>query len=398
MFYRHQNGSPMQLLTPERPIYKLRERRYGEATFPLKVIPLDDELLSSWLIRVALEHKTVPSTFTNLYLPETKNKLWAGDVDLHADDTLLERLSVKAAVPVETLLAMTFRSYEGVLFERLHPATGGTSFLLKMAMRGRWSRSPGIRWCPDCLLEDNCPYFRKKWRLSLFTVCLRHRKYLADRCSCGKSLTLYKSLWLDGRPNCPHCRADLADVAKEYRDVEYSIVDAEERIRQIMDDGYVVMGGVPVYTHLYFRVLHHILRLLMNKKWGGRLWNEVGLELSVSRAKAFERMVIVDQAKLIERAVWLLDEWPERFVDVCRRQRILSSALLHDLVDAPFWYWDVVMREMYRPDRVVSEEEIRAAIKYMKKHGMLINQQRLSRLLGVSEVFRKRKLYGIQLS
>ena len=69
--------------------------------------------------------------------------------------------------------------------------------------------------------------------------------------------------------------------------------------------------------------------------------------------------------------------------------RLWGSALLHDMDDAPFWYWDVVMRELYRPDRVVSEEEIKAAIAYRERHGMPVNERSLSRLLGVNLVFRK---------
>ena len=49
----------------------------------------------------------------------------------------------------------------------------------------------------------------------------------------------------------------------------------------------------------------------------------------------------------------------------------------------PFWYWDVVMRELYRPDRGGADEKnMGGAIAYMEGHGMLTNQQRLSRLLG----------------
>lgn len=63
----------------------------------------------------------------------------------------------------------------------------------------------------------------------------------------------------------------------------------------------------------------------------------------------------------------------------------------HGMSDAPFWYWDVVMKKLYRPDRGMTNEEIRAAIAYMERHDMPVNQQRLSRLLGVYQVFRKRK-------
>lgn len=333
----------MQRLRTDRPIFKIHRRPYGEAEFPVKISPLPDELLSSWLIRLAVLHRTMPSTFTNLYLPETKNKLWAGDVDLHADDDLLMRLAEKAELPVELLRAMTLRSYEGVLFERLHTATGGTPFLLKMAMRGRWSRSPGIRWCPECLAEDNPPYFRKKWRLALFTACLKHRKSQVERCACGRTLTMYKAIWLDGKPCCPVCRFALHDLSGENSEMPARAVGAQEQIRQIMEHGYVVKGGAAVYSHHYFKALHHMLRMLMSRKWGDRLRSEVGLEWVVDNCrKAFERVAIRDQARLLEKAVWLLDEWPWRFVAVCRRQKVWGSALLHDLDDAPFWYWRVV--------------------------------------------------------
>lgn len=380
----------MQPWRSDRPIYKIRERHYGAAEFPLKLKPQEDELLSSWLIRLALEHKTAPATFTNLYLPETKNKLWAGDVDLHADDDLLARLSEKAALSAELLREMTFRSYEGVLFEKLYPDSGGTPFLLKTAMRGRWSRAPGVRWCPECLAEEERPCFRKEWRLALFTVCLKHRKCLVDRCICGRPLTMYKALWLDGKPCCPICRRRLHNADGEGQSVSIGVFQAQEMIQQILDDGYALIDGKPVYSHQYFRVLHHMLRMLISRKWGPRLWVEVGLEGDFGSQKVFEGVAIQGQAQLIEKAVWLLGEWPERIVGICRRQRILSSVLLHDLEAAPFWYWDVVMRELYRPDILVAEEEIKAAIAYMGSHGMPVNQQRLSRLLGVHQVFRKR--------
>lgn len=62
------------------------------------------------------------------------------------------------------------------------------------------------------------------------------------------------------------------------------------------------------------------------------------------RPKAFERVPIQDQARLIEKAVWLLEEWPGRLVGIARRQSIRGSALLHDMEDVPFWYWKEIKR------------------------------------------------------
>jgi len=42
------------------------------------------------------------------------------------------------------------------------------------------------------------------------------------------------------------------------------------RLIKTLDDGTVFIDGSPVYSHLYFRVLHHMLRMLMSRKWGAK--------------------------------------------------------------------------------------------------------------------------------
>jgi hypothetical protein len=374
-------------------VFKVRaENRYAGSKFPLRLRPLDDELLSSWLVRVAILHRTMPMTFTNLYLPQTKNKLWSSDLDLQADGELLSRLSVKAAgIPIALLHSMTLGSYEGYLFDQVYGKTGATQFISPLGMRGRRNTLPGLRFCPECLRGDPQPYFRKIWRLSLSTVCPTHCCYLHDRCPhCSTPLTPYIACHNGQMTDCYKCRRSLLPDQAWLPTVPDGLMDVTKYLLKALDDGIVMIGGSPVYSHLYFRVLHHILQLMMNRKWGDRLCDGARPELSGRLTKMFERMSISDQAKLIERAVWLLNEWPERFVDVCRRQRVLSSALLHDLEVAPFWYWNIVARELYQPERRIADEEIRAAIAYMERRGMLVNQQGLSKLLGVNQVFRKR--------
>jgi len=355
----------MQLLRTDKSIYKIRRRPYGDAAFPLKVRPLDDELLSSWLVRVALEHKTRPTTFTNLYLPETRNKLWAADVDLHADEELLVRLSVKAALPVEMLRSMTFRAYEGVLFERLYPATGGTPFVLRLAMRGRWSRAPGMRWCPQCLTEDEQPYFRKKWRVAIFTLCRKHRRRLVDRCACGRPLTLYKAKWDEGKPYCSKCGACLANVGhfRQKEDLE-SVINGQEQLQGIMGDGYVMMAGVPVYAHLYFAVLHQVMKLMLSKRYGALLREAIPvgdnqkIVFEIKRFQPLETLEIERQELLLQKGVWLLGKWPDRFIRICRTHDLFTSALLRDMKQAPFWYWRLIIDALYYPGLIGTEGEI----------------------------------------
>ena len=176
---------------------------------------------------------------------------------------------------------------------------------------------PGLLFCPECLRGDPQPYFRKIWRLSLSTVCPTHCCYLHDRCpQCSTPLTPYIACRNGQMTDCYKCGRSLLPDQAWLSAVPDELVSVTKHLLKILDDGIVMIGGSPVYSHLYFRVLHHILQLMMNRKWGDRLCDDARPELSGSLTKMFERMSIFDQAKLIERAVWLLNEWPERFVDV----------------------------------------------------------------------------------
>lgn len=334
-------------------VYKIQRRNYGEARFLLHPQPQEDELLSSWLVRVALEHEAAPATFTNLYLPEWRNSLWANDVDLQGDESLLERLETKSGVAKERLFATTLRGYDGYLFERAHGRTGGTLFVGPLGMRGRRSTLPGLRYCPKCLSEDERPYFRRKWRLTFSVACQRHSCYLLDRCQgCGTPLTPYLACRTGCIDICHKCGGRL--VAAEALPVFEAgeTLKVLERLYAVLDDGYVMIGGTPVHSHLYFQVLHQILKMTMSRRAGQRLREGIGLDQQVSpECRAFESVPLHEQAEMIVKAAWLLNDWPERFIDVCQRQNLLSSALLRDMKQAPFWYSRVVIEALYQPDK-----------------------------------------------
>jgi len=384
----------MQRLMTDRPIYKIRKRQYGDAEFPIKVKPLEDELLSSWLIRTALEHKTAPATFTNLYIPETKNKLWSSDIDMHASDGLLAALSFKSALPLEQLRSMTLKAYEGFLFEKLHANTGGTQFINPLGLRGRRSKLPGLRYCPYCLNEDLVPYFRKKWRLAFSVVCLKHKCYLLDRClECGTPIMPYLSCNRGKLGNCYKCEQSILSGKFAVYVDNSDILNSVSALYSTLDKGFILISGQPVSSHLYFQILHQILKLMMSPRYGQNMQNALDFELpDISNLRTFEALPAAIQSQLLNKALWLLDKWPERFIEVCCQEKVFSSELLRDLKQAPFWYWEVVVRLLYHPDRVVSENEFREAIKYMESQGVTILEGTLSNWLGVSQVFRKRHI------
>lgn len=375
-------------------VFKVRgENIYSTYKFPLKLRPEDDELLSSWLVRLSLLHRTMPMTFTNLYMPETRNQFWVADIDLQGDPVLLSAVSAKSGVLPETLHAMTLKSYEGFLVENVYGKTRATKFVNPLALRGRRSTLPGLRYCPLCLREDERQYYRKKWRLAFSVVCTKHHCFLNDRCpKCSTPLTPYLACKAGRLDVCYKCGRVLGNTTISEPDSE-KIVTVVENLYKILDDGYVMRAEVPVYSHLYFSVLHQILRLMLSRHYGLRMREAVGIDsLEVTGCKTFELVPIRDQARMLIKAAWLLEDWPHRFIAICGRQKLFSSSLLKDLEDAPFWYWRVVMEKLYYPDKVITVEEILKATEFMEKRGMPVSELSLSKMLGVRQVFRKRSV------
>ena len=61
--------------------------------FRVRPKPREDELLSSWLVRVARAHLTHTTSFTNMHFKEYKsNIIWQRDLDIWCPDELIERM------------------------------------------------------------------------------------------------------------------------------------------------------------------------------------------------------------------------------------------------------------------------------------------------------------------
>ena len=110
--------------------------------------------------------------------------------------------------------------------------------------------------------------------------------------------------------------------------------------------------GNVVYSRLYFRVLRQLVKLLTQKSGAVRLRTAATEAMNVepngtAAGQHFERMNPAQRGDLLKMASWLLDDWPARFVDLCRRNRIYSSILLRDFESPPFWFWRVVNEHLY---------------------------------------------------
>ena len=162
--------------------------------FRVKPKPQEDELLSSWLVRVAKAHLTHTTSFTNMHFKEYKsNIIWQRDLDIWCPDELIERISFKSGYSKDIIFNMTLRSLEGIVADKI-TGKSNTANIRALGNYCHIKTCGGLMFCPECLKEDKIPYFRKIWRLKKYTICKKHNIELLDRCSnCLSPLTISKS-------------------------------------------------------------------------------------------------------------------------------------------------------------------------------------------------------------
>lgn len=153
--------------------------------------PLPDELLSSWLVRIAWRNAEKLHAFMSTNWG-VRHHFWERDIDHAADIRLLHLLASKTHTQRSVVLATVLADYEGTLFE-YHHVHGPINWILPIAKIGRKRYGFGQQYCPACLAEDAEPYFRRAWRLSFHVACPAHGLRIEDCCpSCQSPISFHE--------------------------------------------------------------------------------------------------------------------------------------------------------------------------------------------------------------
>lgn len=99
------------------------------------------------------------------------------------------QLSFKSGFSKEVIFNMTLRSLEGIVADHII----GKSNTQNIRALGNYCHIE-TSVLSHCSEKDDIPYFRKEWRLTFYTHCLKYSTKLLDRCSsCLSPLTISKS-------------------------------------------------------------------------------------------------------------------------------------------------------------------------------------------------------------
>lgn len=356
---------------------------------------LEDELLSSLIVRTAHANRIKLQTFTTLGLGR-EAALWNRDIDRSASDALLNALRAQTGSSVEELRGGMLSTYEGTLFER-HNANGNTNWILPLGIYHRTRKGFGMQFCPLCLFFDPVPYYRRAWRLAFVTMCDRHGTMLHDRCPACASPVVYFRNDLGRRSDyrigdhvsCWKCGFDLRRApAYGPSGPDGKSVMALRSLVAFHDLGWWFQGGADIpYGHLYFDALHHLLMFLPSAR-GRRLLEFVERETGWRAAigdqagrTPFDLRPVGVRHELLVAALWLLDDWPDRFVRAAKAVGLAQSHILRS-EHRPFWFESEIRLNLGAGFGAPTAEEAKHAAAYLVRSGSEVSGASVGRLIG----------------
>ena len=188
----------MTMVDASAPTISIRERYRDVVSdrWPVTVVPQADELLSSWLHRLAHANGVAPRAFARVL--RRNSGMWSPALDLRLPSDIAKLLSANTGIAPDELAAMML------------PHALPRQLLLPLRNSGHRTDSTWLQFCSYCLAEDAQPYFRRRWRLATRVSCSKHSCRLRDRCpSCQSCIAVFDQAELVPQHYCARCGYDL---------------------------------------------------------------------------------------------------------------------------------------------------------------------------------------------
>lgn len=179
-----------------------------DPVWPVPTPILPDEILSSWLVRLALRQGCDPLVMTGVLWPAWR--FWTRDPDWLLPEKRLGALSHFSGVGGTPILAASLANTVARILGQGSATRLHSSWVVTLGTRNR-KRAGGLQYCPVCLAEDQAPYFRLQWRFAWHTACEHHQVALRGRCChCAAPLEPHRLVAEDKALNrCGSCKGDL---------------------------------------------------------------------------------------------------------------------------------------------------------------------------------------------
>ncbi len=363
--------------------------------------PLSDELLSSWLTRMSIEHRRKLSTFLSLFVKREGNRISSIDIDFLYNEKLFNKLALKSNLTVKEILDLSLRSEEGYLF-----ACNDCLYPPKQIRKLKDKRTHnGLMFCPKCLAEDNIPYFRKQWRYLFYNACPKHKILLTDRCwCCYNEIKFSKINHMNKLSYCSYCENDLSTTTIIHLQSNYKYgLKAIKWFEKGLHKGYFIINHKKVaslfvfesFTQLTF-LLDRKENLVLDKFPMITEYKNLCKKLEHYNSKKINS--IKKDFILTSMVYFLFQNFPNNFIQFAQDNKLTHRDFTHGFKETSYWYKKIlneIIPIQNRTGREISEREVIEAIKYLQNLNIQVTQEAVANIVGCHYTIHKRfvKIY-----
>jgi hypothetical protein len=311
------------------------QARVDARPWSIRLAPVADELLSSYLVRSAHAHGMHPMRFASLHFPGAQ--IWNRDIDVCAHAPLLGAIAMASNLSVDLVSSMTL----GRLIpnktgkDEAHPCH--SSWLTSLGMHGRFRSGTGLRYCPLCLQANDA--FLRMWRLTFAFACPIHHRMLEDQCAkCGGTVVPHRSRLRSFV--CHQCGMELHGSSMQALD---AIVDealrVQDRFLGFCARGHLQISGGPVPSLDFFVGLQILLKVLREKMHSHPTEFKPSCHMIGQGQEGPRLSATITQLCLLTRLLEIFDGWPDKFLHA-GRVLMMSQAAFARYGIAPTWLED----------------------------------------------------------
>ncbi len=362
--------------------YRWHARAYPvTAMWPLVPPLMEDEIISSWLVRCALAQGCDPLTLTGSLWPEMR--YWCTDPDRGAKGDQLVKLAEASGISATILEGSTLTPVQRALTGAAEFPKGVTPWILCLGMQNR-RRCGGLQYCPQCFLEG-AAHYRIQDRLSWHTVCSVHQVTLLDRCECCDAPLCPQMLEPPetGLTRCHRCRFELTLASTTAADMK--ALRFQQAADELLCGNPQMYGEEPLLISDWFYLSKWMVGVLRSAERARSLctkgfFADFGINFDVLIAPAtglpFEYLKPEDRARLLANVWLILQAGPERFVQGAARECIAPSLFPRLPENAPACLTTLISELRALHKRAATSKKIEAP---RSQKSVLMRWQRLLR-------------------
>lgn len=328
---------------------------YNAPAWAFQIKPLENELLSGYLCRVARAHGASPYGFCELQLQD--KVFWARDFDRGVINRHDSVITAKSGMSAKRLEELTLRSWINRLTPKTYRHVERPSIIPWVNAAGvfhRNRRQHALQFCQECLADTQTTY--KTWRLSFVVICPIHRSVLMDACpACDAPFVPHRA---PGRINLCHvCQANLIRrIGFESRSTEKDslVLRLQESLISRLEacnntthaaQALAEMNGMrEVISSLFNRQNASRSAEALDIFGGAKCFGGPRFELSRHRRRY----------EVIAASAVLLEQWPESFQSVAQKLGLSQRGFSRDLSTRPDW----INREIQKLPRGGSKSKL----------------------------------------